>query len=215
MATKTTANKTPEDPEQISFGQELIRKGTHMGALIIPGSYYLLGLDRAQMLAVMIPATILMIFIDLARLRNWAFWRGFGRKWFSPIIRQHELAGDFTGATYILLTVCASVALFPKPIAVAAMAFIIVGDTTAALIGRKFGTRRFFNGKSIEGTLACLGGTLAVAFLTPELARPVAVLGAVVAAIVEALPFGIDDNVTVPIISGLVMTLAERAMLFS
>ena len=93
------------------------------------------------------------------------------------------------------------------------MAFIIVGDTLAALVGRKFGRHRFFGGKSWEGSAACLAGTLAVAVCTPGLIWSVAVIGAVVATVVEALPIGIDDNVTVPILSGLAMTLAGPLLL--
>ncbi len=182
-----------------------------MGALVIPGSYYFFRLTKGEMLTIMVPAAALMILIDIARLRRWSFWRGFARRILSPIIREHEMAGDFTGATYILLTVCATIAMFEMPIAVAALAFIIIGDSLAALIGRKFGRHRFWN-KSLEGSLACLAGTLVVAALAPEIAWPIAVTGAVVATVVEALPLGVDDNVTVPILSGLSMTLLVRIL---
>ncbi|MCK4605926.1 MAG: phosphatidate cytidylyltransferase [candidate division Zixibacteria bacterium] len=199
------------DGNQISFRGELLRKATHMGALVIPGSYYFFRLTKGEMLTIMVPAAALMILIDIARLRRWSFWRGFARRILSPIIREHEMAGDFTGATYILLTVCATIAMFEMPIAVAALAFIIIGDSLAALIGRKFGRHRFWN-KSLEGSLACLAGTLVVAALAPEIAWPIAVTGAVVATVVEALPLGVDDNVTVPILSGLSMTLLVRIL---
>jgi len=197
---------------QISFKSELARKATHMTALSIPGSYYILSLDKVTMLYIMVPITILMILIDLSRLRNWLFWRGFARKIIQPIIREHEIAGDFTGATYILLSVCLTVALYSKPVAIAALAFIIVGDTFAALVGRKFGRHKFRN-KSFEGSLSCLLGTIIVAIvvaslnLNPPLGLYVALFGAVVATVVEALSFEIDDNVSVPILSGLAMTL--------
>jgi dolichol kinase len=44
----------------------------------------------------------------------------------------------------------------------------------------------------------------------PDLTLSVALTGAVVATLAEALSFGIDDNVSVPIVSGLVMTLVHR-----
>ncbi len=207
------ANQSPSDSGQISFQNELIRKATHMGALVIPAGYYLLQLDRSTMLALMVPITCLMILIDISRLRRWAFWNRFASRLISPIVRGHENAGDFTGATYILTTVCLTVALYDKPIVIAALAFIIVGDTLAALIGRKFGRHKWFRGKSIEGSVACLVGCLIVALMVPDIALYVSLLGAVVAAFVEALPLGIDDNVTVPILSGLAMTLADKIIL--
>jgi dolichol kinase len=200
-------------PQQISFTQELWRKGTHMFALVIPGGYYFLQLDKVGMLAIMIPITLAVIVGDISRLRGWGIWRNGLESVFGRMIRPHERDGDFSGAAYILSTVCVTVALFDKPIAIAAIIFIIVGDTFAALIGRKFGRYRFFRGKSLEGSTACLVGTLIVAALVPGLDRTVAVIGAIVAAVVEALPFGIDDNVTVPILSGLAMTLAARVLL--
>jgi dolichol kinase len=206
------ADKKPMASGQITFVQELMRKGTHMGALIIPAGYYFLHLERPEMLSIMVPVTVAMILIDIARLRRWLFWKAFARKILSPVIRQHEMAGDFTGATYILLSVCLTVALYDKPIAIAAMAFIIVGDTLAALIGRRFGRHRFGN-KSVEGSLACLVGTVIVAVIVPDLPIGIRLFGAVVATIVEALPLNIDDNITVPILSGLSMTLLEKTLI--
>ncbi|MFH2049826.1 MAG: hypothetical protein ABIJ12_10320 [bacterium] len=198
---------------EISFGREIIRKTTHMGALIIPGTYYFLRLSKGEMLWIIIPAALSMIFIDITRIRRWKFWTHFASKIGSSIIRSHEHAGDFTGASYILTAFCLTIALFSKPIAITAMAFIIVGDTFAALIGRRFGYHRFRN-KSIEGSLACLLSTMAVALVIPGLELKIGIFGAFIATIVEAAPFGIDDNVTVPLLSGLAMTILIKILLF-
>lgn len=197
------------EANQISFGGELARKATHMFALVIPGGYYFLGLDKFEMLYIMVPVTLATIAIDISRLREWRFWKHYMVKYFGRMVRHHEEQGDFTGATYILLSVCFTVALYSKPIAIAALSFIIVGDTFAALIGRKFGKHKFRN-KSFEGSFGCLIGTVIVALVVPDLVLPVALTGAVVATLAEALSFGIDDNVSVPIVSGLVMTLVHR-----
>ena len=199
---------------QISFGRELIRKTTHMGALIIPGTYYMLGLSKIEMLWIMIPATLAMILIDISRIRRWKFWTHFASKIGSSIIRSHENAGDFTGASYILSAFCLTIALFPKTIAITAMAFIIVGDTFAALIGRRYGYHRFGN-KSIEGSLACLVSTIGVALVVPGLELKIGIIGAFIATIAEAAPFGIDDNVTVPLLSGLVMAIMMKILLIN
>ncbi|MFQ6008182.1 MAG: diacylglycerol/polyprenol kinase family protein [Candidatus Zixiibacteriota bacterium] len=183
-----------------------------MGALVIPGGYYLLRLDKTDVLIIMIPITILMILIDVSRLRQWIFWREFAGKIISPVIRHHEMSGDFTGATYILLSVCLTVALYDKPTAIAALTFVIVGDSLAAVIGRSLGRHKFGN-KTVEGSLGCLVGTAIVAVLVPGLALVVGLFGAVTATIVEALPWQIDDNITVPILSGLSMTLFSKVLL--
>ena len=163
------------------------------------------------MLYIMVPITVLMIIIDLSRLRHLYLWTMVVAPVFGRMIRRHEVDGDWTGATYILLSVCLTVALFTKPVAIAALAFIMLGDTLAALVGRRYGRLRFGQ-KSVEGSLACLVGTAAVALIVPGLPLTVGLFGAFVAAVVEAAPFGIDDNITVPLLSGLSMTLAAGVL---
>lgn len=199
---------------QISFLHEVWRKATHMGALVIPGGYYFLQLSRTDMLSIMIPIAVTMLLIDISRLRQWPFWNSFAKKIIGPLIRHHEMEGDFTGASYILISTCLTVALFEKPIAIAALVFIIVGDTFAAIIGRRYGRRRFRPNKTLEGSLACVAGTLIAAMLLPDIALSVAMVGAVIAAVVEAFPLGVDDNISVPLVSGLIMTLTTRVLTF-
>jgi dolichol kinase len=190
---------------QIPFRKELYRKLTHLGALIIPGGYYYFNLSRFEMLSIMIPIAIGMIFIDISRLRGWRFWNLF-RPLISSMAREHEVKGDFTGAAYILTTVCLVVALFDKPVAIAALAFIMTGDSAAALIGRKFGKHKYGR-KSLEGSFAFLVTAIITAYFIPDLPITIGLIGAAVATITEAFSLTIDDNLTVPLVSGLVMHL--------
>lgn len=197
--------------QPISFQQELWRKATHLGALIIPAGYSVFSFEKATMLAIMTPIAVAMAIIDVARLRRWPLWGKVARPLIGPLLRSHEVSGDFSGATYILWSVVATVGLYQRDIAVAALAFIVVGDTLAALIGRKFG-RHKFGRKSLEGSLACLIGTLLVASVAPGLPLSVAVFGAFVATIVEAFSGPIDDNVSVPLASGLAMHIFQKML---
>lgn len=200
---------------EISFFHEVLRKLTHLGALVFPITYYFSGVSDKTFLMFMVPISLLMVVIDITRLRNRGIWRNFFKPIVSPIIRAHEQSGDFTGATYILLSFSITIALYSKPIAIAAISFIIVGDAFAALIGRRWGKHNFYKNKTIEGSLGCLLGTLIVAILVPDLHLAVALTGAVVAVIFEAFSFGLDDNVTVPLLSGLFMTLISKLLVFS
>jgi dolichol kinase len=198
----------PSRPE-IPFSQELLRKATHLGALVIPASYYLLGLGKGITLAVLVPASVIIFLLDISRIRNWWIWKMAGARLIGRMIRVHEAGGDFTGATYILLSASCAIALYSKPVAIAALAFIIVGDSCAAIIGRLYGRHRFGR-KSVEGSLGCLAGCLVVAALTPQLAWQVTVPGAILATIVEAISSRIDDNISVPLVTGLGMTLVQK-----
>jgi dolichol kinase len=190
---------------QITFKGELFRKLTHLFALVIPAGYFILGLSKGQALAIMIPITLAMIAIDVGRLRNWKLWHYF-KGIISPIIREHEMKGDFTGASYILATSCLCIALFSKPVTLAALTFIMVGDPASAIIGRKFGRIHFWT-KSLEGSLAFLAAASIVALIDARLPLPVAYIGAFVATVTEAVSFYVDDNASVPLVSGLVMQL--------
>jgi dolichol kinase len=193
---------------QISFKGELLRKLTHLFALVIPSGYYLFQLSRAEALAIMIPITIVMIIIDIGRLRDWKIW-DLLKKFIAPIIREHEMMGDFTGASYILATSCFAIALFSKPVAMAALAFIMAGDPAAAIIGRRFGRIKYGN-KSLEGSLSFLAAAIIVVLVAPGIPFGIGLVGALTAAITEGLSTGVDDNATVPLVSGLAMELLLR-----
>jgi dolichol kinase len=190
---------------QITFKGELLRKLTHLFALVIPGGYYLFGLSKGEALTIMVPISVAMITIDIARLKDWRLWHLL-KGLLSPIIREHEMRGDFTGASYILTTSCFCIALFPKPVTIAALAFIMVGDTAAAIIGRKFG-RHKFKSKSLEGSSAFFITAALVALAVPNLPLEVGLVGALAATITEAVSFEIDDNTSVPLVCGLVMQM--------
>ena len=115
-----------------------------------------------------------------------------------------------TGATYIAVSALVAFLVFDKPVAVAAMFFLALGDPVAAVVGMRVPGPRVFE-KSPFGSLAFFGAALAIVGVLAAgdvIPFGVAVVaGAAVAALVELVPLGIDDNVTVPLISGAAMTL--------
>ena len=210
--------KKSESTNQIPFLYEIWRKTTHMGALVFPLVY--LKLEKGEMLAIMIPLALLILTADIARLRKWKFWQNkLVRRLLEPMVREHEAKGDFTGATYILMSFCLTIALYTKAIAIVAITFIIIGDTFAALLGRKIKSPKFYKNKTVAGSLGCLMGMLLVAYFSDKILHDIdiafqaAAFGAVVGTIFEAFSFGIDDNVTVPLLSGLAMTLFVKIIL--
>ena len=116
-----------------------------------------------------------------------------------------------TGTTYLLLSSLAVFLLFEKYVVITSLLFLSIGDLMAAVIGEKYGRRLVFN-KSLEGSFACLASCLLIGMLmsriSPSMALEVAMVGAVSATIIELLPIPIDDNLTIPLLSAGIMTLA-------
>jgi len=125
-------------------------------------------------------------------------------KWFERDYEK-ELPGKgaimfFAGS---LIMMFAAILLNRPDIIPFALVPLVFGDGFATIIGVKYGKHQIVKGKSLEGTTA--GFIASVAVLSLLLAPQWTIILAVSAAamIVEALP--IDDNLTIPIISGLVL----------
>ncbi|UCF70881.1 MAG: hypothetical protein JSW49_00990 [candidate division WOR-3 bacterium] len=129
---------------------------------------------------------------------------------FGSFLRRHEIR-RLSGASYLLLGCLITSLLYSKPIVVAACTYIIVGDTFAAIFGQNIKSRRIFQNKTVLGSVGFLAASMAGAFvlhyLTGELPLSFLVIGALAASVFEALPLPLDDNFSVPIITGFVMSL--------
>lgn len=197
---------------ETSYATELIRKGIHMSSLAIPVVYYFI--TRETALSILIPLLLLFGISDLARIFIPSF-GSFYERWFGFLLRRHELAEQghrrLNGATYVLLSATLCVWLFPKMIVLTAFAILIVSDTAAALVGRKFGKHRLVQNKSIEGTTAFFISALIVVAIAPKvqylpLEYFIGAVAALVGAVVEAVSGEmIDDNLSIPLSIALVM----------
>jgi dolichol kinase len=189
-----------------SYGTEIIRKGIHLTSLLIPVVYSFVTKETA--LAILIPLTILFAVSDAARLLVPAVGRLYSRL-FGFLLRRHEKndAGRrLNGATYVLLSATILIIFFPKIIVITAFAILIISDTSAALVGRRFGRHRFLT-KSVEGSSAFFVSALLVVAVAPKVAYlPAEYLigsaAALLGAVVEASALGLDDNLSIPLSVG-------------
>jgi dolichol kinase len=193
----------------IDFKFEVVRKAIHLLSLSIPGVYYFITKQLA--LTILIPIALAFLIVDLARYyhpptREWFY------RWFGWLLREHEsdeVAKRLTGATNILLSGILCILIFPKIIIVNAFAVLILSDITSALVGRRFGRRRFFY-KSLEGAFGFFIAAVVVVLIAPKveglaLEYLIGIVAAAVGAIAESLSVKIDDNITVPLSIGFVM----------
>lgn len=201
---------TQIDNGTIHYRDELIRKLIHLFSLSIPVIYYFI--PSSVSITILAILTAIALIIDLGRFISMSFAQVF-YKFFGFLLRKHELDKknkNLTGATYVLISALICGIIFPKVIFVTAFTILIISDTMAALIGRKFGKIRFLR-KSFEGTLSFFVSASIVVFFTPKIGNlpleyVVGIAGAFVGAIVENISYGFaDDNLSIPLSVGFTM----------
>lgn len=181
--------------------KELPRRLFHIcWGLIIPAAGLLAPYDIFFITLVII--TAIAIIIDLLRLKseklNTLFIRAVG-----PLLRPAEVR-RFNGSTYLLIASTIAFFLFGKFIAATALIFLAIGDPFAGMVGTKWG-RIKIKQKSLEGSTAFLITAFAASTLISSITHiPLLFIavGALCAAIVELLSLSINDNLTIPLISG-------------
>ena len=187
--------------------EELKRKFIHLANSGIPIYYYYFIQDKMTMVWILGWLSIGFISIDYSRSRiHWIqYWF---TKFFSPMLRHHELKGKLTGATWVFIGSTATVWLFDKNIAVVALLFMSIGDTFAALIGQKIGKIPIGH-KTLEGFAGGFISCLVVAYFFSSLSWLIRFAGALSASLIELSPIPLDDNLKIPIVSGGIMTLLK------
>jgi len=134
-------------------------------------------------------------------------------RWLGFFFKESERR-TVTAATILAFATFLAFLVFPKHIAALSLLLLAVGDPAASVIGRLWGRLRF-GGKSVEGTLAFFATASLVALVfwaaggySPLWAGALAAAAAALAEAVSGRPLWIDDNLTVPLVSGAVLTLA-------
>lgn len=198
------------------------RKLAHLVGFVIPVIYYLIPREHHRLaVGLMAASTAIFITIDYIRLHLNPF-KSIFVVLFGSMLRRREF-NSLTGGSYLMLASLVSMAVFGggsfgitpdqgRGVFIAAITFLVVGDTLAALVGISVGRVRVFR-KTLEGTTAGLLSCLAVAWVVSvlpgvDLPLSVGILGAFSASAIEVLPIEVNDNVVVPIFSGAVMTIA-------
>jgi glycerol-3-phosphate acyltransferase PlsY len=114
----------------------------------------------------------------------------------------------FSSMTIFLISTFIIILLFEIEIAITTLVFLTFGDMFSKIFGLAFGRHKFFD-KSIEGSLAYLGIVIISGYFIYTIVDInvfILIAGGIAATLSEALPIGMNDNFTVPIISGSVMT---------
>ena len=173
----------------------VIRKLFHFSSASIPLCYLLAGKGAALIFA----ATLLVLSAGFEYLRI----RG---KIDTSLIRKYMQIKDAesvkpTGSFFYLLAVPLTILFFRETIAVASLFVVALADPLSSIAGQLWGRSRVL-GKSIEGSSVFFVVSFFIlsVFCFP---LPVRVAAALVATLVELFtPKWLDDNLTIPLITG-------------
>lgn len=200
-------------PSRPAFGPELRRKLLHLAALVLPAAVLRWG--DPFIYGILIPGALLALAADLLRVRAGWLHRLIGTV-FGPLMRSRErpplgAPPCVNGATWMALSASAAFLLFTRPIAALAFSVLVLGDAAAALVGRTVGTIRLGSSeKTLEGSLGFVIAGLVPVVVAAELgavsywAGAAAVLAAAGA---EATTTRLNDNLLIPLVAGLVLTV--------
>lgn len=183
---------------------EYFRKTIHMGSYIIPLIGRYLGVDTIIEAAI-ISVTIIYIASELYRLE--------GRRifLFSKITKRavvgQEIWDFATDPVYFAMGIVLALIIFPKPCGYVAITVLTLGDGGATVFGKLLGRRviPFNKPKTVEGTI--LGLLLAFIGSLAFTDSMRSLIAASVGALVEFTPSPVSDNISVPILAGLAITL--------
>lgn len=192
----------------------IVRKLWHMlmGLLIV--FCYMSGFTQGGAILTLGSILGVVLLVEMTRLRNPSFNEKMLRFW-GPVMRAHE-AQQMSTITHYVSSVILAILIFPKPVAILSILYLACGDPIASLFGILYGSKgpRFASGKTLIGTAAgvitCMLVTL-IYLKTLSVAGgailTLSILGGLVGGMAELLPFDIDDNFSIPVISGFVLWL--------
>lgn len=195
----------------IKYNFEILRKIFHLSSLWIPFLYFYL--STKMMLVILLPLTIISIIIEVSRKLSPELNKVINNL-IGGIMRDKE-EESISGATYLLIASTISVILFNKEVAILALTVLMISDSFAALIGRKYGKVSFLD-KTLEGSLSFfISGMAVYCFLVMfgdfTLPLNVSTFAIFSTTIVElfAKKLRLDDNLAIPLSIGLVFELVS------
>ncbi|MDD3154751.1 MAG: SEC59/DGK1/VTE5 family protein [Victivallaceae bacterium] len=206
------------DASGISYRDEVRRKFVHLSSLWMPLAIGLFAPYRWWLCLFFGVCCVLNLIVEHEYARNVGWVVRLYNVFFRGMLRKTPHKGQWivSGGPYVFAAASVALLLFPARATAVAMTVMLLGDTAAALVGRRWGRHVLVNGKSWEGTLAfCVVG-MAGAFVAmtlldfPRGAIDLWAAGSILAAGAAELfekQLHFDDNFSIPLIVGFGITL--------
>ena len=192
--------------------KELYRKSIHLSSLWIPLFIYFVHPGVSIVFFSLLFVGNVLIEYGNYKKYPWAR-RTFGSLFFRMLRNKEPTHGKFqvSGSLYVLLAAIACTLLFPQPVAVISLSVMLISDTSAALFGKAYGTRKLYKNKSLEGTVAFFLSALIVNMLCEPIYHftYAGVIACAAASFAEMFEdkLEVDDNLSIPLVVGTVLVI--------
>lgn len=153
--------------------------------------------------------------MDLIRARNHKL-NYLILKVLGPLMRRSEKEG-MSGLPFYALGISLSLFFYKRELAVISIMFLVFSDPISSFFGVLYGKDKILPNKSLQGAVAgfftCYLITLFYCMNVTEISSSLlifAVLGGFIGSLSELVSaFNVDDNLTIPVLSGLGLTLVN------
>jgi diacylglycerol kinase (CTP) len=177
------------------------------------GTYFVSGIELHFWGWVALAIAIGGFLLDFLRLNNKKF-NEFAIKVLAPIMRKSEKE-SFSGLPFYALGISLSIYFYQKDIALISILYLVFSDPISSFFGVQFGKDQILPNKSLQGTIAgffsCYFITIIYLANNPTTSLNLlgfSLLAALIGTISELFSaFNIDDNITIPVVSGAGLTV--------
>lgn len=192
--------------------KELYRKSIHLSSLWIPLFIYFVHPGVSIVFFSLLFVGNVLIEYGNYKKYPWAR-RTFGSLFFRMLRNKETTHGKFQVSRLVICAVggyCCTL-LFPQPVAVISLSVMLISDTSAALFGKAYGTRKLYKNKSLEGTVAFFLSALIVNMLCEPIYHftYAGVIACAAASFAEMFEdkLEVDDNLSIPLVVGTVLVI--------
>ena len=196
-------------PLRMRSDLHLTRKAWHISTgLIGLFIYKKTGFTAEQTAFILLTFAVAAFLFEFIRLRNEKI-NKLALLIMKPVMRESE-RNSVSGLPFYALGISLALFFFPERIAILATLFLIFADPIASFFGILYGRDKILPNKSLQGTVAafsvCYIATIiyGLIYVGPSMNLLIfAVAGGVVGCISEMCSQFIDDNLCIPVVSGL------------
>ncbi len=185
--------------------RDFVRETVHIGSYLVAVVSAFLPWSKGAIILLIILVMAVYVASELARMLGVNVPLISTLTWNAAV--TSEIYEFVTSPIFFALGIVLALAIFPVPVGYAGIAVVTFGDGFATLFGKKFGRHAipYNRGKRVEGTLfgflfAFFGAWLFVGPLRAFVAAAVGML-------LETVPLPVNDNLTIPLVSGLSILL--------